>query len=70
MATSKTAVTASLDFAFFQFLWHFYKSNRGTIRRQYKELTRKFLDFNNPDKNPKGWSWNKSVGMFVMWCQP
>ena len=54
MATSKTAVTASLDFAFFQFLWHFYKSNRGTIRRQYKELTRKFLDFNNPDKNPKG----------------
>ncbi len=54
MATIKTAVTASLDFAFFQFLWHFYKSNRGTIRRQYKELTRKFLDFNNPDKNPKG----------------
>ncbi|MFG6935614.1 TnsA endonuclease N-terminal domain-containing protein [Burkholderia pseudomallei] len=47
------AVGASLDFAFFQFLWQFYQSNRGTIRSHYKELTRKFLDFNNPDKNPK-----------------
>ncbi|RFU47363.1 TnsA endonuclease N-terminal domain-containing protein [Paraburkholderia sp. DHOC27] len=47
------AVSASLDFAFFQFLWQFYQSNRGTIRSHYKELTRKFLDFNNPEKNPK-----------------
>ncbi|QSP93797.1 DEAD/DEAH box helicase family protein [Marinobacter salinisoli] len=45
--------SASLDFAFFQFLWQFYQSNRGTIRTHYKELTRKFLDFNNPEKNPK-----------------
>lgn len=47
------AVSASLDFAFFLFLWQFYQTNRGTIRTHYKELTRKFLDFNNPDKNPK-----------------
>ena len=47
------AVSASLDFAFFQFLWQFYQSNRGTIRTHYKELTRKFLDFNNPERNPK-----------------
>lgn len=55
MATKRVAktVSASLDFAFFQFLWQFYQSNRGTIRGHYKELTRKFLDFNNPDKNPK-----------------
>jgi hypothetical protein len=55
MATRRTAnvVTASLDFAFFQFLWQFYQSKRGTIRTHYKELTRKFLDFNNPEKNPK-----------------
>ncbi len=55
MATNRAAkaVSASLDFAFFQFLWQFYQSNRGTIRTHYKELTRKFLDFNNPDKNPK-----------------
>lgn len=47
------AVSASLDFAFFQFLWQFYQSNRGAIRTHYKELTRKFLDFNNPERNPK-----------------
>lgn len=53
--TKKTVSTASasLDFAFFHFLWQFYKDNRGTIRKNYKELTRKFLDFNNPDNNPK-----------------
>ena len=51
MATKRTpkAVSASLDFAFFQFLWQFYQANRGTIRTHYKELTRKFLDFNNPE---------------------
>lgn len=53
MAKRVKAVSASLDFAFFQFLWEFYRGNRGTIRTHYKELTRKFLDFNNPDKNPK-----------------
>lgn len=55
MATKRTpkAVSASLDFAFFQFLWQFYQANRGTIRTHYKELTRKFLDFNNPERNPK-----------------
>lgn len=55
MATKRSpkAVSASLDFAFFQFLWQFYQANRGTIRTHYKELTRKFLDFNNPERNPK-----------------
>ncbi|NLY34826.1 MAG: DEAD/DEAH box helicase family protein [Alcaligenaceae bacterium] len=55
IVTKKTAssTSASLDFAFFRFLWQFYKDNRGVIRQSYKELTRKFLDFNNPEKNPK-----------------
>ena len=53
MAKRATPMSASLDFAFFHFLWQFYQSNRGTIRSHYKELTRKFLDFNNPEKNPK-----------------
>jgi type III restriction enzyme len=54
-ASNKTTGTfsASLDFAFFRFLWQFYQSNRGPVRQNYRELTRKFLDFNNPDKNPK-----------------
>ena len=53
MAKRVAATSASLDFAFFHFLWQFYQSNRGTIRSHYKELARKFLDFNNPEKNPK-----------------
>lgn len=55
MASKRTAKvkSASLDFAFFQFLWQFYQANRGAIRSHYKELTRKFLDFNNPERNPK-----------------
>lgn len=53
MAKRSKTVSASLDFAFFNFIWEFYRANRGTIRSHYKELTRKFLDFNNPEKNPK-----------------
>lgn len=53
MKKSASSTSASLNFAFFRFLWQFYQSNRGAIRQHYKELTRKFLDFNNPDRNPK-----------------
>ena len=53
MAKVKVATSAPLDFAFFNFLWQFYQNNRGTIRSNYKELTRKFLDFNNPERNPQ-----------------
>ena len=53
MAKRARTTSASLDFAFFRFLWEFYCGNRGTIRKHYKELTRKFLDFNDPDRNPK-----------------
>ncbi len=39
----------SLDFAFFVQLWEFYKAHRGLIRRHYRELSRRFLDYNNPE---------------------
>lgn len=45
MAKSKDVV---LDYAFFKTLWGFYLANKGQIRRYYKELTKKFLDFNDP----------------------
>ncbi len=48
MAKRKTQA-ASLDFAFFEQLWRFYQENRGIVRRHYRELTKKFLDFNNPE---------------------
>lgn len=53
MAKAKKIANVSLDFAFFQVLWQFYQANRGMIRKNQKDLTKKFLDYNNPDKNPK-----------------
>lgn len=38
----------SLDFAFFQALDRFYKDQRGFIRTHYRDLTKKFLDYNDP----------------------
>jgi len=38
-----------LDFAFFEYLWLFYKQNKKEIRRTYKQPTKKYLDYNNPD---------------------
>lgn len=46
---------SSLDFAFFTQLWHYYKVNRGRIRRNYRELTRKYLDYNDPTTNINEW---------------
>lgn len=36
------------DFAFFLQLLDFYKQNRGKIRRNYRTLTKRFLDYNDP----------------------
>jgi type III restriction enzyme len=44
---------ASLDFAFFRCLWKFHQANHAAIRQSYTEVTRKFLDFNNPETNAK-----------------
>lgn len=40
---------ANLDFTFFTFLKMFYDSNKKNIRKNYKLLTKKFLDFNDTD---------------------
>ena len=39
----------NLDFAFFTYLRIFYNENRGRIRNHYRDLTKKFLDFNDPE---------------------
>lgn len=45
--------TVSQDFAFYTHLWEFYSQNKGRIRQHYRELTRKYLDYNHPDNaNP------------------
>lgn len=40
------------SFAFFDFLWQFYCQNKGRIRNRYKDLTKKFVDYNDSEKNP------------------
>ena len=42
-------------FAFFDFLQQFYSKNKGRIRNRYKDLTKKFLDYNDREKNPKAY---------------
>ena len=41
--------TINLDFAFFTYLRIFYTENRGRIRTHFRDISKKFLDFNNPE---------------------
>ena len=44
--------TTKNSFPFYQALTWFYKENEGAIKRNYREITKKFLDYN--DKNKRG----------------
>lgn len=48
MARTKKNQSAAQDFPFYQYLHEFYEQNKGIIRRRYKKLSLKFLDFNDP----------------------
>lgn len=37
-----------LDFTFFTYLHRFYTENRGRIRTHFRDLSKKFIDFNDP----------------------
>ena len=39
----------NLDFTFFTYLRTFYTENRGRIRTHFRDLSKKFLDFNDPE---------------------
>ncbi|MDD3068329.1 MAG: DEAD/DEAH box helicase family protein [Acholeplasmataceae bacterium] len=39
------------QFPFYEFLKTFYKDNKSKVRRYYKDLTKKFLDYNDKEKN-------------------
>lgn len=52
MARRKRSASVDLDFAFFTELHTFYQQRRGLIRKNYKDLTKRFLDYNSPD-NPQ-----------------
>ena len=38
-----------LDFTFFTYLHRFYIKNRGRIRNHFRDLSKKFIDFNDPE---------------------
>lgn len=42
----------SNDYPFYQALREFYVENKGMIRKHFKEVSKKILDFNDKDKNP------------------
>ncbi len=46
------AIANVIDVAFFKHLWRHYNARRDAIRSRYRDLTKRFLDFNDPAKNP------------------
>ena len=46
---AKRSQSYDLVFPFYVYLNEFYETNRGKIRQNYKHLSKKFLDFNDPE---------------------
>lgn len=46
MAKKKESV---IETPFYRYLWNFYSRNKGSIRKHYKDLTKKILENANPD---------------------
>ena len=42
----------NLQTSFFQALRFFYETNKKLIKRSYKDLTKKYLDYNDKECNP------------------
>lgn len=53
MAKKGKGSNYSNSFPFFDALKQYYIENRGKIRRNYKDVTRKYLDYNDKAINPK-----------------
>ena len=43
------------NFSFYSQLRFYYLTNKGKIRRNYKDITRKFLDYNDRSLNPNAY---------------
>lgn len=48
---SKNKANADMSLAFFEQILFFYKENKAVIRQSYRDLTKKYLDFNDSTKN-------------------
>jgi type III restriction enzyme len=49
VAKAPAQPAVAVDFPFYKYLRLFYEQNEASIRRRYKKLTLKFLDYNDPD---------------------
>lgn len=47
----KSSKAVNLDFAFFTHLLSFYQQNKGRIRQNYRTLTKRILDYNDPENS-------------------
>src|SRR6266567_3824618 len=48
MPKPSRSTTVQVDFPFYAHLRDFYMQNRGIIKQKYRELTQKYLSFNDP----------------------
>ncbi|MDX9691263.1 MAG: DEAD/DEAH box helicase family protein [Acholeplasmataceae bacterium] len=55
MAKKGKSGNYSNSFPFFDALKQFYIDNKGKIRRNYKDISRKYLDYNDKSINPKAY---------------
>ena len=55
MAKKGRSGNYSNSFPFFDALKQFYIDNKGKIRRNYKDISRKYLDYNDKSINPKAY---------------
>lgn len=55
MAKTNKSIEASISFSFFNFLNWYYISHKKNIRKTYTIETKKFLDFNDKEKNENAW---------------
>lgn len=48
--SKKSTVKQDLEFTFYKYLQKFYLENKGVIRKSYRDLSKKILDYNNPER--------------------
>lgn len=55
-----------VDLPFYEYLWQFYAKNRGKIRKHYRKITKRFLDYNDPE-NPHAYLWRPQYEALEMY---
>ena len=51
MSRRKTKHASLGEYSFFEFLLLFHQKQKGTIRKHYKDISKKYLDFNCKGRN-------------------